>query len=454
MVHDLFQDDTRSWNEQLVRQNFIAMDSEEILKIQPSRSMEEDMWAWAHEKSSQFSVRSAYRLLKEEQAQSDRDKEARGQSSANGRWGLLISRLKIPPKVRIFWWRVINNFLPSKAELNRRHIREESNCGACGNPSETLFHALVECPWAKRFWATVKKVTGKKLPCLHPMTWATDLLLESMCTKEESALFVCGCWSLWSSRNGREHGRHSWNLVAAVKHVAGIVEELMCMGPLGTTMVARQKVRWVPPVEGGVKIISDGRFEAADGYGAGAAVIRDRQGRVLAAQSRWYGPMHEVLVAEARAAKDGLELALQLGHQRVVLESDSSILISAIKSSTEDRSIITGIWRDIRELCRLFISFEVNFVRREANSLADRCAKEVSVDSPVRDWYDWLLEAAANDCNLLDVNCMKLPILKKNLSNKAPAASADRELEASSWAAALEVRRINTDGDSIFLSTT
>jgi hypothetical protein len=97
----------------------------------------------------------------------------------------------------------------------------------------------------------------------------------------------------------------------------------------------------------------------------------------------------------------------------VVLESDSSILVSAIKSSTEDRSIITGIWRDIRELCRLFISFEVNFVRREANSLADRCAKEVSVDSPVRDWYDWLLEAAANDCNLLDVNCMKLPILKK-----------------------------------------
>jgi ribonuclease HI len=196
----------------------------------------------------------------------------------------------------------------------------------------------------------------------------------------------------------------------------------------------------VPPVEGGVKINSDGRFEAADGYGAGAAVIRDRQGRVLAAQYRWYGPVHEVLVAEARAAKDGLELALQLGHQRVVLESDSSILVSAIKSSTEDRSIIAGIRRDIRELCRLFISFEVNFVRREANSLADRCAKEVSVDSPVRDWYDWLLEAAANDCNLLDVNCMKLPILKKNLSNKAPAASADRELEASSWAAALEVR--------------
>jgi hypothetical protein len=92
----------------------------------------------------------------------------------------------------------------------------------------------------------------------------------------------------------------------------------------------------------------------------------------------------------------------------VVLESDSSILVSAIKSSTEDRSIIAGIRRDIRELCRLFIFFEVNFVRREANSLADRCAKQVSVDSPVRDWYDWfpswLLEAAANDCNLLDVN--------------------------------------------------
>ncbi|KAF8769783.1 hypothetical protein HU200_006397 [Digitaria exilis] len=128
-----------------------------------------------------------------------------------------------------------------------------------------------------------------------------------------------------------------------------------------------------PPVEGWVKINSDGSFDATNGHGASAAVLRDHQGQVLAAQSRWYGPTLEVLVAETRAAQDDLLLALQLGVTR-----------------------------------RSFICFEVHFIRREANSLADICAKEVSVDSPVKNWHNcfplWLMEAAANDCNLHCVN--------------------------------------------------
>jgi hypothetical protein len=45
---------------------------------------------------------------------------------------------------------------------------------------------------------------------------------------------------------------------------------------------------------------------------------------------------------------------------------------------------IAGFWHDIRELGRSFISFDVLFVRREANSLADHCVREVSVSSASR----------------------------------------------------------------------
>jgi hypothetical protein len=51
-------------------------------------------------------------------------KEGPPASSENGRWWGVLRKLKVPPKVRIFWWRVINNFLPSNAELARRHICE------------------------------------------------------------------------------------------------------------------------------------------------------------------------------------------------------------------------------------------------------------------------------------------------------------------------------------------
>jgi hypothetical protein len=239
---------------------------------------------------------------------------------------------------------MINNFLPSKAELKRRHIREEGHRAACGNPSETLFHALVKCPWAKRFWKIVKELTERKLPDLHPMTWATDLIGGSVCSTEEAALFVCGCWSLWTSHNARDHGQTNRNPATAAKHVANMVEELLCLDMKSNKMDARPADQWRPPEDGCVKVNSDGSFDAARGQGAGAAVLRDHRGQILAAQAKWFGSVQEVLVTEALAARDGLKLASDLGLPRIVLESDSSMLVNAIKSSTMlDRSIIAGI---------------------------------------------------------------------------------------------------------------
>jgi hypothetical protein len=60
-----------------------------------------------------------------------------------------------------------------------------------------------------------------------------------------------------------------------------------------------------------------------------------------------------------------------------------------------DRSIIAGIWHDIRELCRSFSSFSVRFVKQEANSLADRCVREVSGSTPELYWSDCIPPACS-----------------------------------------------------------
>jgi hypothetical protein len=68
-VDELFEGEERRWNEQLMRQSFIGIDADEILKIQPSRTLPEDVVAWSLERSCVYSVRSAYRLLKAEQSE-------------------------------------------------------------------------------------------------------------------------------------------------------------------------------------------------------------------------------------------------------------------------------------------------------------------------------------------------------------------------------------------------
>ena len=122
-------------------------------------------------------------------------------------------------------------------------------------------------------------------------------------------------------------------------------------------------------------------------------------------------------MAEALAARDGLAIAQEMGYPHVILESDSSVLVSALKMTEADRSRIAGLWHEIRALSRSFISFQVCWVRREANSLADLCSKFPSVVSPAHVWRGcfppWLMEAATQDCNLLSMNEYMLSFSQK-----------------------------------------
>jgi hypothetical protein len=79
----------------------------------------------------------------------------------------------------------------------------------------------------------------------------------------------------------------------------------------------RQRVQWKPSNIGWFKINSNGSFSCSSGQGAGAVVIHNHDGVVLVAESRWYGPIHDALIAEALAARDGLYLAQQIVLQNI-----------------------------------------------------------------------------------------------------------------------------------------
>lgn len=113
--------------------------------------MEHDVLAWNYEKSGVFSVRSAYWLLKTEQSQEEAMK-GNETCASDGTWvWMKIWKLKIPPKIRIFWWRAVQNYLPTKLELHRRHVEHDASCFTCGAEEESLFHVVFECPMARRF---------------------------------------------------------------------------------------------------------------------------------------------------------------------------------------------------------------------------------------------------------------------------------------------------------------
>ncbi|RLN03307.1 hypothetical protein C2845_PM13G12070 [Panicum miliaceum] len=138
--------------------------------------MEEDVLARNYEKSGMYSTRSAYRLLKTEQIQEETSK-GNETSASDGTWvWRKLWKLKIPPKIRIFWWRAVQNFLPTKMELCRRHVDRDATCSTCGAQEESLFYVVLECPLARSFWDEVHKLSGTKVPRLHKATWMKDFL--------------------------------------------------------------------------------------------------------------------------------------------------------------------------------------------------------------------------------------------------------------------------------------
>ncbi|KAF8762172.1 hypothetical protein HU200_009718 [Digitaria exilis] len=148
----------------------------------------------------------------------------------------------------------------------------------------------------------------------------------------------------------------------AVKHVASMVEELLCLSMERLNRSARRKQNWQKPVKEWCKVNTDASFISSSASGAGGAVIRDEEGRLIAAASKRYKHLEDALMAEALAARDGLMLAGVTGCEKVIFEIDNLPLFNLLHSEAGERNVIAGLWQEIRELGKNFSDFIISFV--------------------------------------------------------------------------------------------
>jgi hypothetical protein len=109
---------------------------------------------------------------------------------------------------------------------------------------------------------------------------------------------------------------------------------------------------WRCPDVGWVKVNTDAAFDADSCTGSAEVVIRDHNGLVMAAATRWLDSVPDALTAEAMAAKEGLELAVECDFGKAILKVDCSTLKTVLESADGMRSPIGGLCFDITELVR------------------------------------------------------------------------------------------------------
>ena len=101
-VSELFLGGTRRWDENMIRHLFLIHDAEEILKLRSLTTGEGNFIAWHQEKSSLFSVKSAYRLaLNLKDPKIDLGISS-GAMNGDRRLRNIIWNANVPQKIRIF----------------------------------------------------------------------------------------------------------------------------------------------------------------------------------------------------------------------------------------------------------------------------------------------------------------------------------------------------------------
>ena len=139
----------------LLRENFSAIDVDEILKIQLPAIPMEDVLSWNSKKSGIFSVKSAYKLAynlrsAEHAATSSNFKKRRIQ------WSNIWNN-DAPPKIKVFAWRLAKEALPTNVNKKNRHMNMIDMCDICGEGSEDAFHAVVDCQHSKNLIQAARK---------------------------------------------------------------------------------------------------------------------------------------------------------------------------------------------------------------------------------------------------------------------------------------------------------
>jgi ribonuclease HI len=146
--------------------------------------------------------------------------------------------------------------------------------------------------------------------------------------------------------------------------------------------------RWKKPEVGKIKVNVDASFYRDDLAGAVSAVIRDVQGKFLAASSIYVPNISSAATAEALAMREGLALVNHYGGTHVIMESDLET-INACNGDEAWWGEESAIFADCVDLASHIERVEYGHCHREANEVAHELARACYAD---RNSCNWLVE--------------------------------------------------------------
>ncbi|KAK7290360.1 hypothetical protein RIF29_04719 [Crotalaria pallida] len=146
-------------------------------------------------------------------------------------WKCLWS-LKIPEKVKIFWWRALRGILPTKDNLIRKKLSTPSSCNWCDEGEfyqqriilfERSMHCFFHCDFAKEVWSNLNLWDSVSSDIFYSsLSWFSSFIGSNSCDSVSFVVIVL--WNLWNARNTREFQGRRKSVYEVVSEIAGLWE--------------------------------------------------------------------------------------------------------------------------------------------------------------------------------------------------------------------------------------
>ncbi|XP_057444764.1 uncharacterized protein LOC130737009 [Lotus japonicus] len=382
-VSNLFVDNVQVWNRDLIELVFWPPTAKEIMSIPlPLRPLP-DVLFWPLTTDGTYTTKTGYDFVRQHRSQNaaspSSHSDARGRGQHKRFWRSLW-KAQVLPRVKEVAWRATLDILPVRQALRKRGLELDEGCPFCLGSEETIVHVLFQCPVVLRWWfaspLSLRFREGDEPASYFQQLFETD-------DPEVINYGLTLIYAIWEQRNNLVHH----GVQASFEALLHRVPALECAGSSdhaesSPTRVEELRITWRRPVGNTIKLNFDASWTAASEAGFGM-IARNHNGEVMAAAALGFMSAPSALMAEALAFRWCVSLAKDLGFFRVVLETDCLQLFEAWKKNRPGDSYLFSLLNDCRDMVSLFTSFELSFVRRSGNSVADFLAKNSSKFSNV-----------------------------------------------------------------------
>jgi hypothetical protein len=208
LVSDYIDHTSASWRVDKLEEFFLPMDYEVIKGIPLCTQNQQDFWAWHHERTGLFSVRSAYRMLALTKVTWEAWLDGRPASSSStdeGKKWAELWKVQVPSKMRIFLWRLAQHSLPTGDMQHHRNMVPSPICSLCGH-EDSWRNSLIGCNMSHCIWAlTTEEITAHISLSTEPSTkqWLFSML--DTVAKGDLTRMLVTLWAIWHARRKAIH---------------------------------------------------------------------------------------------------------------------------------------------------------------------------------------------------------------------------------------------------------